>query len=248
MLTPRQRFTQKGLSLVELMVGITVGLVVMTGVTTFFVDYLRNNRQLIQMARLDQEMRTAMDIVVRDIKRMGYKRDVHLDILNLTQDTSSRAAILPILDNAQATISGTENNSEINFWYDENSDNTLDTGATTEQHGYRINSNALQRSVGASGWQSLTDPAVTQITEFNLTRTYRCIDIDGAGGPATCGGAPPIPSASDDGAYFVTEIAVTVSGRLTNDNAITRTLNERVRVRADIYRDGPAGTFTYPAP
>lgn len=247
MLNP-QRFTQKGLSLVELMVGITVGLVVMTGVTTFFVDYLQNNRQLIQMARLDQEMRTAMDIVVRDIKRMGYKRDVHLDILNLTQDTSSRAAILPILDNAQANISGSANNAEINFWYDENSDNTLDTGATAEQHGYRINSNALQRSVGASGWQSVTDPDVTQITGFNLARTYRCIDIDGASGPASCGGTPVTPSASEDGAYFVTEIAVTLSGRLTSNNTITRTLNERIRVRADIYRDGPAGIFTYTAP
>lgn len=234
----RQRFTQKGLSLVELMVGITVGLVVMTGVTTFFVDYLQNNRQLIQMARLDQEMRTAMDIVARDIKRMGYKRDVHLDILNLTEESSSRTATLPIFLNPQANISDSE--SEINFWYDENSDNTLNTGATTEEHGYQIASNALQRRSGNT-WQDITDPSITQITGFNLTRTYRCIDIDGDG-PASCGGTPVTPSASEDGAYFVTEIAVTLSGRLTSNNAITRTLNERVRVRADIYKDGPLGT------
>ncbi|CAI09026.1 PilW family protein [Aromatoleum aromaticum] len=236
----QQRFTQNGLSLVELMVGITVGLVVMTGVTTFFVDYLQNNRQLLQMARLDQELRTAMDIAVRDMKRMGYKRDIHLDILNLTQDSASRAAILPIFVNSDANISG----SQINFWYDENSDNTLDTTATTEQHGYRINANALQRLTNNT-WQDITDPRVTQVTQFSLTRTYRCIDIDGPAGPATCAGTPPTPTASDDGAYFVTEIAVTLGGRLTNNNVITRRLNERIRVRGDIYKDGSAGTFTY---
>ncbi|MCK0511268.1 PilW family protein [Aromatoleum buckelii] len=238
MLKP-QRSTQKGLSLVELMVGVTVGLVVMTGITTFFVNYLQNNRQLIQMARLDQEMRTAMDIVARDIKRMGYKRDVHLDILNLTQDSSSRAATFPIFLNPQADISG----SEIKFWYDENSDDTLDTGATTEQHGYRLDSNTLQRRDGGT-WQAITDPNVTQITEFALSRTYRCIDIDGDdpanGGPAVCAGTPPTPSKSHDGAHFVTEIAITMSGQLKADSAVKRTLNERVRVRADIFKGGAA--------
>lgn len=235
--------SQRGFSLVELMVGITVGLIVLAGVASFFASYLSSNRQMIQMARLDQEMRSAMDILVRDLKRAGYKRDVHLDILNLTQDAASREATMPILEQGELQIDA----STIEFWYDENSDNVLDTSSSSEKHGYRVSGNALQRWSGAAGggWQELTDSSITQVTGLTITRTYRCIDIDGATGPATCGGTPISPAGSDDGAYFVTEIALTLSGRLTRDNAITRTLNERVRIRSDIYRDGPGGSFTY---
>lgn len=225
------------------MVGITVGLIVLAGVASFFASYLSSNRQMIQMARLDQEMRSAMDILVRDLKRAGYKRDVHLDILNLTQDATSRAATMPILEQGELLI----NASTIEFWYDQDSDNVLSTAAgSSEKHGYRVSGNALQRwSAADSAWQEVTDSSITQITGLAITRTYRCIDIDGASGPASCGGTPISPASSDDGAYFVTEVALTLSGRLTRDNAITRTLNERVRIRSDIYRDGPGGSFTY---
>ncbi|BAL25517.1 prepilin-type N-terminal cleavage/methylation domain-containing protein [Azoarcus sp. KH32C] len=239
MLNP-SKATQRGFSLIELMVGITVGLFVMAAVGSFFVDYLSSNRQMIQIARLDQELRAATDILVRDLKRAGYKQDIHMDILNLSQSSTSRAATMPILDSGETVITG----SQLEFWYDENSDNTLNTASNTEEHGYRVSGNALQRYAGNSGWQNVTDPSVIQISGLTITRTYHCIDIDGSTGPATCAGTPIAPSASDDGAYFVTEIRLALTGSLPS-TAITRTLNERVRIRADIYRDGPGGSSTY---
>ena len=47
---------QKGLSLIELMVAVTVGLVVLAGVTQLFITTLTGSRDLLNEARLENEL------------------------------------------------------------------------------------------------------------------------------------------------------------------------------------------------
>ena len=62
----------RGLSIVELLVGTAVGLVVVAAATTVVTRHARENRALAIEARLVQDLRTAADIIARDLRRAGY--------------------------------------------------------------------------------------------------------------------------------------------------------------------------------
>ena len=64
--------TQRGLSLVELLVGIAITLVVVAGALKMFVGHLEGNRRLLLEARLHQDLRAASDLIARDLRRAGY--------------------------------------------------------------------------------------------------------------------------------------------------------------------------------
>jgi type IV pilus assembly protein PilW len=68
----KKRTLQQGLSIVELMVGIAMGLFITAGAIKLFVDNLGSNRQLLLETRLNQELRTAADIVARALRRASY--------------------------------------------------------------------------------------------------------------------------------------------------------------------------------
>ena len=63
---------QRGFSLIELMVAITLGLILMTGVLSLFfsskVTYFANEK----MARLQENGRVALDFVLHDVRAAGY--------------------------------------------------------------------------------------------------------------------------------------------------------------------------------
>lgn len=65
---------QTGLSLLELMIALALGLVVLTGVTSVFVSTMVGNFDNLKMTRLNQELRTVMLMVTRDLRRAGYWR------------------------------------------------------------------------------------------------------------------------------------------------------------------------------
>lgn len=67
-----QRRRQRGLSLVEMMISLTVGLVILSGAIGLYASMVKSQSDNLAMTRLNQEMRAAMDLVVRDVRRAGY--------------------------------------------------------------------------------------------------------------------------------------------------------------------------------
>ncbi len=61
-----------GFSLVELMIGITLGLIIISGVLGVFSSTVKNQSDNLKMSRLNQELRAVMDVMARDIRRAGY--------------------------------------------------------------------------------------------------------------------------------------------------------------------------------
>lgn len=59
----------RGFGLVELMVAIVIGLVVSAAVVAFVASIVRANGQSIESTRLNQELRSVSDVIVRDVKR-----------------------------------------------------------------------------------------------------------------------------------------------------------------------------------
>lgn len=63
---------QRGATLVGILVGITVGLILLAGALTFFDALVRSETDFIRLARLNAATRDVMDLMHRDIRRAGY--------------------------------------------------------------------------------------------------------------------------------------------------------------------------------
>ena len=63
---------QAGVTLVELMIGLLVGLIVIAAGMNIFTTSIRGQTDNINLTRLNQDMRTMMDIMARDIRRAGF--------------------------------------------------------------------------------------------------------------------------------------------------------------------------------
>ena len=63
----------RGLTLVELMVGIVIGLLLLTAVIAVYLASVRASQETLAMARLNQEVRTVTEIVAGELRRSGFQ-------------------------------------------------------------------------------------------------------------------------------------------------------------------------------
>lgn len=66
------RHTQRGFSLIELMVGMAIGLILMAAVVALTVSMLRTNAETVTLSKLTQEGRAISDLVTREVRRARY--------------------------------------------------------------------------------------------------------------------------------------------------------------------------------
>ena len=71
MLTNRA-FGQRGMTIAELLVGLTVGLIVVGMVVSVYLTTLGTSGDTLRSSRLNQEMAAIMNIMINDIRRAGY--------------------------------------------------------------------------------------------------------------------------------------------------------------------------------
>ncbi|MDG4868259.1 prepilin-type N-terminal cleavage/methylation domain-containing protein [Guyparkeria sp. 1SP6A2] len=63
---------QQGMTLVELLIGLTIGLLVLAVVGTAFINILRSSNDTLSSIKLSQEVRGLMGFMTSDIRRAGY--------------------------------------------------------------------------------------------------------------------------------------------------------------------------------
>ena len=63
---------EQGISIIELMVGIAVGLIVVSAAIAAFVGNLRGSSDNLRQVRLGEELNAAMAFMTNDIRRAGY--------------------------------------------------------------------------------------------------------------------------------------------------------------------------------
>ncbi|MEO6065786.1 MAG: prepilin-type N-terminal cleavage/methylation domain-containing protein [Lysobacterales bacterium] len=211
-----------GFSLIELMIAMAVGLVVIAGVVSFTVSTVGSVGRNIGATRVMQELRGAMSVMTREIKRSGYDRDA-LDGIARGVFPSGYAALT--INTAGDCLLMSYDRVGFN-----DADNAPGAG---EWKGFRrnvvdgrgiiqINTQANPPSCTAdAGWIDLTSPQDVSVTDFRLTQTALA----------------PIPAgATAAGPIFVAlrEVQIQMRASLVSDAATQRGLNERVRVRTDI--------------
>jgi len=64
---------QRGFSLVELMVAMTIGMIVLAGVAYLYVESRQSFRSMDNLSRMQESARYALEIISRDIRMAGYR-------------------------------------------------------------------------------------------------------------------------------------------------------------------------------
>ena len=233
---PRALRSQRGLSLVELLVGIALGLFVVAGASTLFVTHLSNGRRLLLEARLNQDLRAAADMITRDLRRAGYWGSA------LT-GTVATGASSTTATNPYRTVTSGAGTIAYSFSRDGATDN--DTLDANEQFAFSLSGGAIRMQISGTP-QQITDPDTLTIDAFTVAPTVSAVDVrdacaktccDTAGVTAGLCTAPQINVTGPATCPTVTvrQYLLTLQGHATRDPTVTRTLQTSVRVRNDLF-------------
>ncbi len=214
------RAAQRGLSIVELLVGAAIGLLVVAAGTTLLTGNLRENRGLLLEARLMQDLRTAADLVSRDLRRAGYWAGATEGVW--------LAGASGVVANPYAAVSpGAAASDAASFRYSRDAtENHLVDG--NEQFGYRLRAGVIELQLGAGNWQALTDAGTLTVTEFSVTPFTQDISLQGF-----CATDCPAGSSTCPPRQQVRSLALVISGRAAVDARVTRSIRSDVRLRND---------------
>jgi type IV pilus assembly protein PilW len=218
MLNLRRPARQRGLTLVELMVGLAVGMFVVAGAMVLMGSQLGDNRRLMLETQVQQDLRAAADMVVRDLRRAGHWTNAQNGVPGaLPAASNPYAAVSPGNDGEQA--------SAVVFTY---AHDLADggPGVSSNQGGFRLNGSALEMLMGGAGWQAMTDVNTLQVTGFQLQVNRQDLLLPCA--QACAVGATDCPPRQQ-----VRDLTVVLSGRATHDANVQRTVRSNVRLRND---------------
>ncbi len=225
----RQRPGQRGLSLVELMVGLAIGLLVVAGATVVTASQLSDSRRLLVETQMQQDLRAAADIITRELRRSGSWA-----YSNLARD-SVWSTVVPVPSiNLYTDVTVTSSPAvEVGYRY-------YRTAGTTGPFGFKLESGAIKSNIDGTAWQELTDSKVMNVTAFTVTQT------DGPPVQLPCpkdcpgGGEACFPT------WTVRELAIVITGQAVADASVVRSIRAVSKLRNDVLTPSAAGQVCPP--
>jgi len=217
----RIRANQRGLTLIEMLIALVLGLFVTAVIISVFSTNVRSSTENLQMIRLNQELRGAMSMMSNELKRAGYSAD------STNSDFMSDF-------NISASC--------VRYSYDEDEDGIQDPD---ERFGFTLDSDRVRwtrsgGSVGAAGsadctngtWTSITTADIALITtlDFSLDASVNSNNVTSLTALTTSAGVS------------VYDVTITLVGTkdLPHSNAANdprRTIEETIRIRNDDPKD-----------
>jgi type IV pilus assembly protein PilW len=216
--------TQRGLSIVEMMVGVTVGLIVVAAATMMTAAQLADNRRLLLETQVQQDLRASADLITRDLRRAGYWKD------SMRGTAAGAAAGGGLLANPYVNVSPATPATlvhAVTYGYANPTRPEDNVVNNDEQAGYRLNNGVIETQLGAGNWQALTDSGAVRITRFDITASHQAVPLACfracSAGPTPC---PPVQT--------VRTYTIDIAGQATSDPAVTRSVRSEVRLRNDL--------------
>ncbi len=210
---------QRGLSLVELMVGIAIGLFIVAAASLLLSRQLGENRRLLLETQLQQDLRASADIITRELRRAGYSGLAESSVWNPTigTTTSNGYLELPVTTGATGSI-------EYNYKRPDNSPGPFK---------YWVDSGTIKTKLSATATpQDLTDKNVLFVDGLSFVLgTSTAVRLTC---PKACPSPPP--GMGDDYCWPTTavrDLTVTITGHAVSDSAVQRSVTSRVRLRND---------------
>ena len=210
---------QRGLSLIELMVGLAIGLFIVSVAITLLSSHLHEQRALMLDSRLVQDLRATADLIARDLRRAGYWGDAAAGVW--------RSGASGVAANPYAAIAPSAAASDavsFRFSRDSSENQLVDLN---EQFGFRLRKGVIEMLIGG-GWQAVTDSTTLVVSEFTVEPIVQEMLLERlclTPGPPASSTCPPKQQ--------LRSLALTVSGHPANDPSVVRSVRAAVRLRND---------------
>lgn len=230
------KLRQTGASLMEVLVAMSISLVVTASMIALMSNSLGNTARIIKMTKLSDDMRVAMQMMTRDLRRSSFNANSMLCYGNA--DCATDGSITAAGD---VTI---VNNSCIWFQMDRAEGETGLNGNSTDDPagGFRRRTATIDgdeigwiemytgtttptctEADGSNGWVAITDPENMNITGFTVDDTplsYTQVVLQDVNG--------------NEMRQKVRKIRMTVLGQLVMDPSIVRRMEDVISVRNDL--------------
>ena len=200
------RRTQRGATLIALLVGAAVGLLVMAAAVQALGRQIAEERRLQLEAQLQHDLRHAADLVARELRRAGHWGGA-------ARTLTGTANPFDALTSGSATTFAVSRNAAEGA-----------APASTDQAGFRLRHGVIEMLAGGAGWQALTDAGALQVTRFELTvrsvpQALPCAQACAAG-DATC---PP--------QLWQRQAELRLGARAAHDASVQREFTTAVQLR-----------------
>lgn len=227
------RAAQRGIGLVELMVGITVGLIVTAGAALVATRQINEHRRLMLEVQIQQDLRVAADLIQQDLRRAGFRGLAANGVWEPEHTTTVAVPAKTATVNPYADLSVSNAGDAIYYRYakvtNTGQPNSTDVVASNEQFGVRLLNKTLYLQQGLTrgqpNWQPITDPDAVEITAFTPSMTTQQISL-GDLCPCPAGGCV-MPTTS------LRLVKISITGVAKSDPNVRRTLEVTERIRAD---------------
>lgn len=215
---------QAGVSLVELLIGLTIGLFIVGASLTTLLIHLRESRTLIAQSRLMQDLRATSDLMARDLRRVGYWGAADHGVW--LPDGIAGAPGLVINPYTAMTTSASPA-STIAFRYSRDAVEN-DLVDDNDQFGYRLRNGVLELQLGTSPWQAMTDSTTMKVTRFDITPIEQLRSLAGS-----CTAPCPSGDTSCPPQLHVRSLVLTLTAQGIGESTALRSVRTRVRLRND---------------
>jgi prepilin-type N-terminal cleavage/methylation domain-containing protein len=225
-----QSFSQKGMSLMEVLVAMSISLVVTASMIALMANSLGTTARIIKMTKLTDDMRITMQMMSRDVRRSSYNANSMFCYANDDCDGEVTAA-------GQITLANdiTINNSNDCFTFLMDRDHDGDSTENSAGGFRRVISSGVgviemwngdqapdcAAAAGSSSWVQITNPDNMDIFAFsvdeNLSSTVEIFN-DGV----------------DTLSQKIRKVRMNLRGRLVLDNSIRREIEDVISVRNDL--------------
>jgi type IV pilus assembly protein PilW len=219
------RHKVSGLSLVELMVGIAIGLIVVAAAALAVTGQLSDNRRLLAETQLQQDLRAAVDIITRELRRSGAQRDAEAldgvwrpEMSTTKHNTFAEYQYLPSVNTSPTRY---------DYKYQ------VPGNGSTQLSAFRLQNNTVQQCLPGNGcadsgiWQEVTDSSAVKVTAFSITPS------DQTPIQLACPKLCPDGTQACWPTVQVRELLISITAESKNYAEVQRTMSSRVRVRND---------------
>ena len=211
---------QGGYTLLEILIGIGLGLFILANGIFMYSTIVKSYYDLLAATRLDEQLRSSMNLMVKEIRRAGYSSNA---IANLKVGANNNVFM------AAANDIKIPSSSCILFTYDSDSSGilpALNAANYDKRFGFRLSGTILQSRAltdssfdcNSGTWENLTDSKVIQINSLSFIS------------------APAVTTLNSTDSLTIRNITISISAQLKNDSGVTKTITDTVRVRNDRFQ------------